>query len=211
MKAADAYKVQPPPHVVTLPPTAFVVTWAARPVEPYDIGLRLASAAEHIQIAAEATVRTNRLMHDMGPGDPRWMAVYEVCRIHYLLGLVMTAPDDVMVPRWRTQDGSLVLLDRQGEAKPGEMPVVSVRFSDEGVARMADEYEALSLRLSPTWERATDDELQRLGERLVDGSFMRGLEEAKADAEVMGINAQIRRLFSYIIHLRGHGIERGGD
>lgn len=211
MKAADAYKVELPPHVVTLPPSAFVATWAARPVEPYQIGLRLASAAEHIQIAAEATVRTNRLMHGMGPGDPRWMAVYEVCRIHYLLGLVMTAPDDVRCPRWTFQDGTLVLHDKQGEPKPGELPVVSTRFSDEGVARMADEYEALSIRLSPTWERATNDELQRLGARLVDGSFMRDLDEAQADAEVMGINAQIRRLFSYVIHLRGHGIERGGD
>lgn len=205
-KAADIRLIQKPPHTFELPPRAFSSRWAGRPTTALLVGLRIASAEERLLAATEATERADRLLPGRDHADRRWAATYEVSWIHYLLGHVLTSPNDVNAPLWAVQDGTLLLCEQEPHA-PGDSAVVSMRFSDEGIARVWDEYDALCIRESPVWPEATDDEVKRLGARLVDGSFFEGLDAAADNPEAKHVAAQLRRLLHYVVHLRGHGRE----
>ena len=172
------------------------------------MGLRVASADEQLRAAAEAVERTKLLLPSCGPDDPAWAATYEVCRVHYLLGMVMTSAADVNAPFWARQDGSLLLCE-QDPAAPGDPPVTSLRFSDAGIARLWDEYDALCLADSPVWPEASAAELQKLGVRLADGTFLGELDAAgqAGNTEARHVAAQLRRLCHYVVHLRTHGFD----
>jgi hypothetical protein len=140
-----------------------------------------------------------------------------VCWIHYLLGYVLCSPRDTNAPLFAVQveganiqDGTLMLCDVEPH-EPGDPAVVSLRFSDEGIARLWDEYDALCIRQSPVWPEATPEELSRLGARLADGSFFAGLDAAKDDPDAAHAAAQLRRLAHYMIHLRASGRERATE
>jgi hypothetical protein len=213
MKARDLKLIQKPPVTFALGPKCFSSRWSGRPTEVVHMGLRLASAEEHLRSATDATLRVDRLLSDPRVSkyehdDERWMAVYEVCRIHFLLGRVMTSPADVNAPFWAQQDGSVLIRDNES-TDPSDPPIVSMRFTDHGIARILDEYEALVISSSPVWPPSDDEELGKLGVRLAAGSFLSDLTIAakEGNAEAGHIEAQIRRLFHRIIHLRSHGRE----
>jgi hypothetical protein len=91
--------------------------------------------------------------------------------------------------------------------EPGDSAVVSARFTDTGLARLWDEYEALELRLSEVWPEISAEDAKKLGVRLVDGSFFEGLDSAaKSGNAVAGQAAQqLRRLLSHVVDIRTHG------
>lgn len=213
MKAADLKLATEPPHTLTLGPRSFVETWGGRPTSPIKAGMRLASADERLRIAAEATARADLLLPGRSPNDPRWKALYDVAWIHYLLGTVLTHPANVNAPLWGTgpeaahlgeQDGTMML--RAG-TKEGDPTLASTRFTDDGLARLWDEYEALSIRTSEVWPELSTEDVQKLGTRFVDGSFFDGLDAAaksgNTDARLAA--AQLRRLLSYVVFLRTNG------
>ena len=216
MKAADLPKrsaVQKPSHVVTLGPRSFSSRWGGRPTAPLAMGLRIASAEERLQASTEATARTDRTLPELTARlgesrteDPCWAATFQVSWIHYLLGMVLTSPNDVNAPLWAEQDGSLLLCEVEPH-EAGDAALTSTRFTDEAIARLWDEYEALSISQSEVWPEATRDELKKLGTRLADGSFFAGLDDAAkaGDEEAEQVAAQIRRLLAYTIHLRRNG------
>lgn len=216
MAKAAQITLREKPYTITLPPSAFSTRWNGRPKEPYPVGLRVASAEERILASTEATARTDRLLPDIvrrsgdRTQDPSWAATYEVCWIHYLLGYVLCSPRDTNAPLWAAQDGTLMLFDTESPA-PGDAAVTSSRFSDEGIARLWDEYDALCIRQSPVWPEATPEELSRLGARLADGSFFAALDAAKDDPDAAHVAAQLRRLAHYMIHLRASGRERATE
>jgi len=207
VKAADL-KFAPgaPPRVLTLSPKSFSSRWKGAPTEPVRIGLRIASAEERGQAAAEATNRACVLLPRLPVSDPRWKATYEVCWIHYLLGLVLTSPNDVNAPWSDAQDGTVMLADA-APGENGDSAAVSTWFTDEGLARLWDEYEALCISRSEVWPELRGEAVQRLGERLADGSFFADLDAAASagNAEAREVGAQLRRLLAYVVDLRTHG------
>jgi hypothetical protein len=209
VKAAAVRLVQKPPRVITLGPRSFSSRWAGRPTGSIEVGLRIASADEQLRAASEATERTKLLLPSLAHGDPCWAATYEVCWVHYLLGMVMTSPADVNAPLWPAQDGSLLLCEQEPHV-PGDPPVTSLRFSDSGIARLLDEYDALCIADSAVWPEAAPAEIQKLGARLADGSFFADLDAAAkgGNHEARHVAAQLRRLIHYVVHIRTHGLER---
>lgn len=209
MKAADVKLVQKPPRVFTLGPRSWSTRWTGRPTGPVDMGLRIASADERLRAASEAAERTKLLLPSFSPGEPCWDATYQVCWIHYLLGMVMTSPADVNAPFWAAQDGSLLLCEQEPH-ELGAPPVTSLRFSDDGLARIWDEYDALCIAHSPIWPEVSAVEAQKLGARLADGTFFADVDSASkaGNAEARHVGAQLRRLLQYVIHVRTHGLER---
>jgi len=196
LKAADLKLAGEPPRVLTLGPKSFSSRWKGRPTEPVRIGLRIASAEELLSAATQATSRTCTLLPRLPVTDPRWKATYDVCRVPYLLGMVMTSPGDVNAPWSHAQDGTVMLADAEPD-EPGDAAAVSTWFTDEGVTRLWDEYEALTISRSEVWPELRGEALQRLAERLADGSFFVGLDA--------GIAAQVRRLLAYVVDLRTTG------
>jgi hypothetical protein len=214
MKASDIKLAPEPPHTFTLGPRSFVATWSGRPTGPLKVGMRLASGDEQHRIAAEATARADLLLPKRSHEDPRWMTIYDVARIHYLLGTVLTHPTNVNAPLWGTapdaahvgeQDGTMMM--REAGAKEGDPSLVSTRFTDDGLARLMDEYDALAIRTSEVWPELSAEDVRKLGARLEDGSFFDGLDVAaksgNTDARLAA--AQLRRLLSYVVQLRTYG------
>jgi hypothetical protein len=206
MKADALVLATEPPWKLTLGPKSFSARWKDRPTGPLQIGLRVASAEERLLVGVEATARADLLLPGRHPEDPRWKATYDVCWIHYLLGHVLTSPRDANAPLWATQDGTLMLCEKEPH-EPGDSAVVSARFTDTGLARLWDEYEALELRLSEVWPEISAEDAKKLGVRLVDGSFFEGLDSAaKSGNAVAGQAAQqLRRLLSHVVDIRTHG------
>lgn len=213
MKASQLKFSEKPPVVVALGPRCFSSRWTNRPKELVHIGLRIASADEQLRAATEATTRADRLLTDprvskYGHDDERWQAVYEVCRLHYLLGYIMTSAQDVNAPFWAQQFGDILMCEQE-VSEAGGLPIVSARFTDAGLERLFDEYDALCIASSPVWPPASDDELKRLGARLVDGSFLEGLTSAakEGNSEAAHVEMQIRRFLHRVVHLRSVGRE----
>lgn len=206
MKAADIQMAGAPPHVLTLGPKSFSSRWKGRPTEPVRIGLRIASAEERVSAGAQATARACVLLPRVPASDPRWKATFEVCWIHYLLGMVLTSPNDVNAPWSDAQDGTVMLADAD-PADGGDAAAVSTWFTDEGIARLWDEYEALTIKHSEVWPELPPDAAKRLGNRLADGSFFADLDTAATagNGEAREVAAQLRRLLSYVVDLRTNG------
>lgn len=212
MKAADLKLASEPPRVLTLGPRAFSSRWKGRPTEPVRIGLRIASAEERLSAGAQATARACTLLPRIPATDVRWKATFEVCWIHYLLGMVMTSPGDVNAPWSDAQDGTVMLADAD-PSEGGPAAAVSTWFTDEGIARLWDEYEALTIKHSEVWPELPPDAVKRLGERLADGSFFANLDAAarEGNGEARDVAAQLRRLLSYVVDLRTNGRQSAVD
>ncbi len=207
MKAANLPSARtPPPCRLTLGPKSFSSRWADRPAAAIEVGLRIASADEQLLASTEAVARTDRILPSRTPKDPQWAATYEVCWIHYLLGMVLCSPADVNAPLWAAQDGSLLLCEKEPH-EPGDAALVSLRFSDSGIARLWDEYDALVIAENVVWPEASADEVRKLGESLASGAFFAGLDTAAAagNSEARHIGRQLRRLVHYVVHLRSTG------
>jgi hypothetical protein len=192
--------------VLTLGPKSFSSRWADRPAGAIQVGLRIASADEQLVASTEAVARTDRLLPTRTPQDRQWAATYEVCWIHYLLGMVLTSPADVNAPLWAAQDGSLLLCEKEPH-EPGDSVLVSMRFSDSGIARLWDEYDALVISENVIWPEAGTEEVRKLGESLASGAFFAGLDKAAAEgnADAHHVGRQLRRLLHYVVHLRTNG------
>lgn len=206
MKADAVNLVSEPPWVFTLGTKSFSARWKDRPTDPIRVGMRIASAEERLLVGVEATARADLLLPGRSPDDPRWKATFDVCWIHYLLGHVLTSPKDANAPLFAEQDGTLMLYVKEPH-EPGDTPVVSARFTDDGLARLWDEYSALEIRMSEVWPELPAADVAKLGARLVDGSFFDGLDAAAKTGNTQAAQAatQIRRLLSHVVDIRTNG------
>jgi hypothetical protein len=209
MRAAQIRYRPEPAGLVTLGQKSLSSRWTpehGRPAGSLQMGLRIASANEKLVASTSAVSFADRLLPGRDPSDRRWAATYHVCWIHYLLGVVMCSPNDANAPLWAAQDGALLLaVENEGDAA-----VVSLRFSDAGLARLLDEYEALEISHSEVWPEISASDAKKLGQHLADDTFFAGLDEAArgGNGEAKHVAAQLRRLFGYVVHLRTHGRER---
>jgi len=216
MKAAQVRYKPEPAGVVTLGQKSLSSRWTpdhGRPSGPLQIGLRIASAFEKLEASTSAVSFTDRLLPDRDPSDRRWAATYEVCWIHYLLGVVMCSPNDANLPPWTDRDGAPAEIDGRmmlAVEDNGDAAVVSLRFSDAGLARLMDEYEALEIGNSEVWPEISADAAKKLGHHLAEGTFFAGLDDAAraGNTEAKHAAAELRRLLGYVVHLRTHGRER---
>lgn len=208
MRAADVEKDlrQAPPHTFTLAPGAWTTEWDGRPTEPVTVGMRRISAATRLQANAEAIARADRAMpeHRRDRADPEWRACFDIAFLHYLLGYALCHPQDVKRPLWEDQDGQLTLADR--DPKPGAIPLVSRRITDEGLLRCYDELELCERRAGVGRRAAKDGELRRLGAILADGSLLASLRTVESE-EARAVEAHLRVLCGQVLDLCERGRE----
>lgn len=209
MRAADVEKDlrSAPPHVFTLSPNAWTTDWEARPKEPVQVGLRRVAAATREQANKEALVRADRCVpeHRRHRADAEWRRCFEVAFLHYLLGYALCHPQDVRRDLWADQDGQLTLEERAA-VQPGDSPLVSRRFTDEGLTRLYDELELAERRAGVGRRVANDGEMRRLGAVLADGSLLVSLREIDGD-DARAAEAHLRILLGQALDL----LERGRE
>lgn len=212
---------QAPPRVVTLPPTAFVDAWRGRPQGPYKVGLRRISADEQEFAKKEAVERADILFPNLAHDDQVWLETFDVILLHVTLSYVLVQPDDVQKPLWQRADGgSWVQLDMNtseglAAARNPSGVVVSTRFTKEGLGRLFDELNILSVLNNPLWPEIDDSDVEELGEELYTGMFFADLDaparatETEEDvAARRAVSGQIRSLLGYVRTLREEGLIR---
>jgi len=197
-----------PPHTFVLGPGAWKSTWDRRPLEPITVGLRRLGVDDRMLANAEALARADRLVpaHRRHQDDPQWRQGFNLALVHYTLGFALCQPDDLAQPLWADQHGDLMLIEADDvDGKPGACPLVSRRFSDEGLTRCVDELDVLA-RIDPVGRRlARDVELRQLGEELANGSLVAALRAAGEPARP--IEQHVRMLAGGILDL----LERGRE
>lgn len=209
MRASDLEKDlrAAPPHTFVLPPSAWATEWAGRPTEPVTVGLRRISAATRMQANGDAIKRADRAMpeHRRDQADPVWRRTFDVAFLHYLIGYALCHPADVNRPLWQDQDGQLTIEERR-TAQPGDIPLVSRRFTDEGLLRCYDELEICERRAGVGARVAKDGELRRLGATLADGSMLAALRDVNSE-ETRAVEGHLRVLLGQVLDL----VERGRE
>ena len=213
MKAADIALRTAPPHTFDLGPGAWATSWEQRPVAPITVGLRRVCGHERSQANVEAIARADRAFKAKGldarchDGDPLWLRTWEMAFIHYLLGYALCHPQDVTRGMWPDQDGDMLLVDPDDrEGKPGDIPIVSRRFSDAGIVRCYDELEILERKSEVNRRRALDGEVRRFGAELADGSLLAALRAHPSD-DARAVDAHLRILLAQAIDLVSTGRE----
>ncbi len=212
-KAADhqAPTKTPPMHVL-LRPSCFSERWENRPTETVKVGMRRATADELLTAHIEAAAKANEYHPGEDRADAIWQTTYQVIRFHYVLGYVLTDPDDVTdVPMlWSFQDGSIMI-----SPSPTGGSAISRFFTSEGLGRLHDALELLTLDNNPTWPLATNTQIEGLADQLDDGTFFAtiapgaGPDDPNAQEERRAcVERQSRRLFGYIRHLHDTGFAK---
>lgn len=212
MKAADMTALKgpqptPPPHTFVLGPGAFTDLWLGRPTKPIGVGMRRIPAENRILCDKEAIARADNLMPPSRrhPEDPMWQRIYEISFIHYLIGFSLCNPQDVVRDLWPAQDGRTMVTEVEN-AKPGECPIASARFTEQGIARCFDEMDILA-RLDPVGRRmATNEDLIKLGAVLADGTFFARLRAADT-GEAHAVGEHVRMLGGAMLDVMENGRE----
>lgn len=171
------------------------------------MGIRRISAEDRLLCHVEAIKRADNLMPPdrRTPDDLQWQKVYEVTLVHYILGLAICDPDNVNMPLWPAQDGSVMLYDNP-KGGPGSAPILSARFSDLGIERCLDELDVLARTDTVLGRRANDKDLRRIGEALADGSFFARLKAADSE-QTRAVEAHLRMLFGGALEIMERGRE----
>lgn len=163
-----AGKTRPAPRVVTMPASAFSPKWKNAPGGPLDIGLRLVPEATNDFATAEAL----RIANDHYPPERRdsdeYIVHYNAEVMRHILAHACVDPADVTRPVF---------------AKAPEAEFAQA-MTDGGARRLWHEYLELRDRMDPTTKPATDADLARLAEALVDGPRLALLTEQ--DRRVLG-------------------------
>lgn len=152
MKFSDAQTQQPrrPLRTVTVPPSAFAQTWADRPTEPIQLGLRTVSSDTDL---AEARSLADKRTRELHPNTPEtsdvWVEAYNQQLMGAALARAITSAECVDLPYWELQD-----------------VVVPRVLTAEGKRMLWLELEALTLQTSPlTPEAPIEDVVRALEER----------------------------------------------
>ncbi len=210
MRTQGATNILAPPRTVVLPPTAFATAWLNRPRGPMTVGLRRVSADELLAAEVRGRTRAQEIFPNSSPFDPARIETAEIIRFHFVLGKALCDPHDYRKNLW---------LDQQELSSSNMLPVgpskmvEPMRFTRDGLHRLFDELEILSIEGNPTWPEATDEELEELGVALLDGSFLEDLEEVidpgASEEEFRMIRDEyecdMRRFLKHIIEMRRNG------
>lgn len=208
--ALDTRKT-PPMHVL-LRPSCFSERWENRPTETVKVGLRRATADELLSAHVEAAKKADAYHPGEDHSSELWQTTYQTIRFHYVLGYVISDEADVTEPPvfWSFQDGSIMI-----SPSPTGGSAISRFFSRDGLGRLYDALELLTLLDNPTWPLATDRQIEDLVDQLGEGTFFAsiapgaGPDDPEAQEErSASVDRQIRRLFGYILHLHATGFAK---
>ena len=217
--AAKERESRRPPHIFWLGPGAFTEAWSDRPREKIQVGMRRASADEYMSARAQAAKKTDELHPPLaGHHDhPTWQETYDVVMFHYLLGHVLTLPEDVTQKLWpHIQSGDMFM---PGQVTPLGSDVVSIRFSREGIDRLFFELEVLSVKDSPVRREASDEEIVEMAEAVEQKTFFSSIAlppalpgkpellPAEAKHKRARVEQQLRKLLAYVIDIHADGYE----
>jgi len=212
-KAGDHQAPQKaPPMQVLLRPSCFSESLEGRPRETVKVGLRRATADELLNAHLEAAKKADEYHPDHDRTGMVWQTTYQTLRFHYILGYVLTDEEDVTeTPAfWDFQDGSVMI----GPSPTGQ-GVVSRFFTRDGLGRLYDALELLTLKDNPTWPLATNVQIENMIDQIDEGTFFTSIApgEGPGDPDAqeerrLSVERQIRRLLGYVIHLHDTGFAK---
>jgi hypothetical protein len=143
-----------PPHTKVYPPSAFSEAWSGRPTSPTKIGFRLVSE-DAIEIAMGRALLAAR--DAMRPPDALdvaearvWREAYEANVMAEILIHALCQPDDVTKPYFSRAPNTVIRI---------ALPPLTLQA-------MWEEFELLTVSMSPLAPEATEDELGALLDQL---------------------------------------------
>ena len=155
--AKEAARAVPrPPRTVTLPASAWATTYPDRPAGDIEVGLRLYSEADAVQVRAAAAQRAWR-DHPQESDEEERVLAGNGAVMALLVARAACKPDDARVPFF-------------GHATMGGADdIVPLALTPKGVEFLFDHLNTLLLEESPSMPEADDEDLGWLAEALGGG------------------------------------------
>lgn len=168
-RAAVTSSANKPRRVVSLPPSSWAHDYHAKSTVPVDIGLRLYSEAEAVQVRAAAAQRAWKLHPEPGDEEAQVIA-WNGIAMTMLVARATCYPTDTTISFFGREDGALA--EEQ----------VAVALTPGAIEFLFGELDALITEESPIAPEAGDEDLAWLAAALAEGKVWGTLPGAKTRA-----------------------------
>lgn len=171
-KQAEARSEATPPHVITIPVTAWSSAYIAAKQTHERVGLRRIAERDLLTAMADAEKKAWSYVPDPGSEDAR-IEQYNRQLSALIVARGTCQPDNVTEAVFRAED------------------IVLIALTSEGIAWLFEAINTFAIETSPTIEEAGDEDLAWLSDALRDGRVWNALKAAEVQ--------KLRRLLGHVI------------